>query len=304
MKQLLLLFLFFAVATLNTIYGQGVDENGRILPVVAGMPAGTATGQINYWNGTTWQTIDPGNDGTVLKMVGTTPVWVTLDGPVITVTSDTDTVQTGNPWTDAGATADGGETVTASGSVDTNVAGTYTVVYSAIDEFGNFGIARRTVTVYGLSIGGFHQGGIIFSLDGNGGGFIAASTDQSGAPWGCDGTTISGASGTLIGTGAQNTIAIEAECTTTGTAADICANLTLSGYSDWFLPSRGEVNLMYQNIGQGNALGLGNVGGFADLGYWSSTEYGAGAWNQYFRTGSQGYAGRNSTLLFRAVRTF
>ena len=30
---------------------------------------------------------------------------------------------------------------------------------------------------------------------------------------------------------------------------------------------------MYENIGQGNVLGLGNVGNFANYSYWSSTEY-------------------------------
>jgi hypothetical protein len=157
-----------------------------------------------------------------------------------------------------------------------------------------------------LAIGDTYQGGIIFYLDGNGGGLIAAPTDQStGAQWGCYGTNISGAAGTAIGTGAQNTIDIEAGCTTVGTAADICANLTLGGYSDWFVPSKDELNLMYQNIGQGDALGVGNVGGFAPWYYWSSTETdGNNAWIHGFSNGIQLYYGKSFTYNVRAVRTF
>ena len=61
-------------------------------------PPGTQVGQMNYWNGTTWQTINPGNAGSVLQLVGTTPTWVSnpdIVAPVITVTSGTDTVARG-----------------------------------------------------------------------------------------------------------------------------------------------------------------------------------------------------------------
>ena len=159
-----------------------------------------------------------------------------------------------------------------------------------------------------VGIGDNYQGGIIFWLDGNGGGLIAAPTDQSfGAEWGCYGTAISGADGTAIGTGAQNTIDIEAGCPTSGTAADICANLTLGGYSDWFLPSKGELNQMYLNIGKGNALGLGNIGGFPNDNcfYWSSTEdANVYAWKQNFKYGPQSINIKYNYVRVRAVRAF
>ena len=156
-----------------------------------------------------------------------------------------------------------------------------------------------------LAIGDTHQGGIVFYLDGNNGGLIAAPTDQSVKTWGCYGTLISGADGTAIGTGAQNTIDIEAECTWSLIAADICVNLTLGGYSDWFLPSKDELNEMYLNIGQGNALGLGNIGGFAYTNYWSSTEDDSGnAWKQVFSSGIQYSFNKDFNYIVRAVRAF
>ena len=156
----------------------------------------------------------------------------------------------------------------------------------------------------GICVGSTYQGGIIFWLDGNGGGLIAAPTDQSsGAEWGCYGTAIPGADGTAIGTGNQNTIDIEAGCTTAGTAADICANLTIGVYNDWFLPSRDELNEMWLNIGQGSVLG--NVGGFANNYYWSSTEFdNYVAWNQYFSIGIQYFVIKTNYFNVRAVRAF
>ena len=172
--------------------------------------------------------------------------------------------------------------------------------------------APSGTTTTALSIGDTYQGGIIFYLDGNGGGLIAATTDQSTeCKWGCIGTTISGADGTAIGTGAQNTIDIEIGCTTPGTAADICANLTLEGYSDWFLPSKDELNLMWTNLadsdGDENSNGLtdpNNIGGFANYIYWSSTEVQDGAWVQSFINGLQHLNLKDVNDYVRAVRAF
>lgn len=150
------------------------------------------------------------------------------------------------------------------------------------------------------AIGDTYQGGIVFWLDGNGGGLIAAPTDQSSfAEWGCYGN-YTGAGGTAIGTGNQNTINIEGGCTTAGIAADICANLTLGGYSDWFLPSKDELNEMYLN------LHLQGLGGFANSFYWSSTEFDNWrAWGQNIGNGYQSYGGsKDGGRDVRAVRAF
>ena len=128
---------------------------------------------------------------------------------------------------------------------------------------------------------------------------VAPSDQSASAPWGCFGVSISGADGTEVGTGEQNTIDIEAGCTTFGTAADRCANLGLGGYDDWFLPSKDELNLMYTN------LKVAEVGGFADYYYWSSSEYNAYlAWYQDFSNGSQNTNARDVTYRVRAVRAF
>ena len=74
-------------------------------------------------------------------MVDTTP-------PVITVTgSNPMTVELSGNYTELGATADTGETVTASGTVDVSTVGTYTITYTATDAASNVGTATRTVNV-------------------------------------------------------------------------------------------------------------------------------------------------------------
>ncbi len=166
----------------------------------------------------------------------------------------------------------------------------------------------------GLSIGDTYGGGIIFYLNSNGGGLVASPSDQDQGfiqDWGCSGTDITGADGTGIGTGYQNTIDIESECTTPGTPADICANFDLNGYSDWFLPSINECDEMYKNIGQANILGLGNIGEFNNCNYWSSSEIDENyAWAKAFYdhgSGGQGELDKSNPLsdaCLRCIREF
>jgi len=101
----------------------------------------------------------------------------------------------------------------------------------------------------------------------------AAPFDQSaGTKWACFRKAISGARGTAIGTGKQNTLDMIAGCKDEENAAVLCANFRLNGVSGWFLPSRDELVMIYRNL---RAKG---VGGFQDTGirdnftYWASSQ--------------------------------
>jgi hypothetical protein len=163
------------------------------------------------------------------------------------------------------------------------------------------------------AIGDTYQGGIVFYLDGSGGGLIAALSDQSsGIRWNNGINTTTGATGTAIGTGSSNTgLIIASQGGTAGSytyAAGICADYTVDDggvtYDDWFLPSKDELNEMHENIGQGNTSGSGNVGGFSDSFYWSSTEFDIGGALRHYFSGNQSLTSKSSTSIVRAVRAF
>jgi hypothetical protein len=173
----------------------------------------------------------------------------------------------------------------------------YTVAYATNEEGNAYGLVIIFETT--LEIGDIYAGGIVFYLDGNDGGLVCAESNQStGAEWGCYGTTI-GVTSTAIGTGASNTAAIIAGCSESGIAARICNDLVLNGYNDWFLPSKGELYLMYEN------LQLAGVGGFGYNFFWSSSEFNScEAWNQYFYNGNPSNYNKYFNIRVRAVRAF
>ena len=85
-----------------------------------------------------------GNQATVTRTVNV----VDTTAPVVTlVGASTIIVETGNAYVEPGATADGGETVTISGTVTTSILGTYTITYTATDASGNQATVTRTVVV-------------------------------------------------------------------------------------------------------------------------------------------------------------
>ena len=128
----------------------------------------------------------------------------------------------------------------------------------------------------------------------------AAPSDQStGIQWYNGTYVVTGATGTAIGTGQANTTAIVAAQEAGNYAAQLCNDLTEGGYSDWFLPSKDELNWMREN------LYLKGVGGFVGYGYWSSSEfYASSAWYQYFCNGLQNGNYEYLTYRVRAVRAF
>ena len=115
--------------------------------------------------------------------------------------------------------------------------------------------------------------------------------------WGCHGIAILGADRTAIGTGNQNTIDIMTGCDDEGIAARLCGDLVLGGFSDWYLPSKDELNQLYINRVA--------IGGFANSYYSSSTEYNnSNAWRQRFSDGFQNGALKLGGRDVRAVRAF
>jgi hypothetical protein len=91
---------------------------------------------------------------------------------------------------------------------------------------------------------------------------------------------------------------INAACGT-GTAAQVASSYSLGGYSDWYLPSKDELNLLYL---QRDVVGNFNTSGS----YGSSSETGPTTiWYQVFDSyGGQYWGTKGSPFPVRAVRTF
>jgi hypothetical protein len=152
-------------------------------------------------------------------------------------------------------------------------------------------------------------GGVIFYLDPSGcHGLVSAIEDQSTSiQWYNGSYTNTTAFASCVGCGNGNSYLIiyNQGGPSTNYAAGVARAYIGGGFTDWYLPSKYELNLMYQNIGPGNLLGLGNVGGFASNGYWSSSEINNNnAWYQNFSNGLQLGAIKVGATNVRAVRAF
>ena len=178
-------------------------------------------------------------------------------------------------------------------------------------------IGGSSPTTY--SVGDFAQGGIVFWVDETGQhGLVCAKEDQdvgSGIRWyaGSYGVTRATEDGPF--SGKLNTAIIISSQVAIGDdgydyAAQICYELQITEggktYGDWYLPSKEELNLMYQNKVTIDATAVANGGSsFANDYYWSSTESSAfRAWNRHFWANYQFSEWKYDAYRVRAVRAF
>ena len=142
--------------------------------------------------------------------------------------------------------------------VAAHAAGVYGVAY---DDY----VAGNT----GLSIGAFYEGGIVFQINEDGTGLVAAPQDIAVDNW--------------------------------NDALNSANNATILGYSNWYIPSQAELEIMYNAIGQA----ADNVGQFDDIFYlsssWWDSDYLSGL---SFNGGSEMISYKDYSSVVRVIRAF
>jgi len=148
-------------------------------------------------------------------------------------------------------------------------------------------------------------GGIVFYVTGNGmHGLEAAPEDQDGGTgviWNNRRLfTQTSAVKKGINDGSFNTDLIIINQGEGSYAALVSANYNGGGYENWYLPSKDELNLIYNN------LYLTGLVSFANDPYWSSSEQNnSSAWGQLFSSGYQtNYGKGKNNNRVRAIRAF
>lgn len=123
--------------------------------------------------------------------------------------------------------------------------------------------------------------------------------DKDGDPsiaWCSNMTTKISASKNAVGAGAENS---SAASTCANSAAARASAYAGAGKSDWFLPSKDELRLLFNNLADNSLAGLSSGV------YWSSTSSSdTRAWAQLMSDGTQGTNFRTSAFLVRPIRAF
>jgi hypothetical protein len=116
--------------------------------------------------------------------------------------------------------------------------------------------------------------------------------------WGCPFFQVSGAEGTAIGAGEQNTadiVDLSTGCAGYNAAGRADA-FEIGSQDDWFLPSRDELKEMHRQRTV--------IGGFTVGWYWSSSQDGSTVWFYDFEFGYQSETTKDVNLSVRPVRAF
>lgn len=165
-------------------------------------------------------------------------------------------------------------------------------------------------TLYTIGDVGPAGGWVFYITDGGLHGLEAAPEDQNGgnrAQWGCYAEVVPGTFGAAVGTGSSNTDLILAHSCSitprygskTHDAALHVKAYSLNGHNDWFLPSRDELHLMYNNLPNNEYRS------FASSYYWSSSRFSAyDAPILNFADGVKTSASKYFPVSVRAVRAF
>jgi len=151
------------------------------------------------------------------------------------------------------------------------------------------------------TVGATYAGGKVFYLDADGQhGLVVTENDLGEYVWYAGADFAINTTSYEFGEGLNNTNEIVGAQGSGSYAAKVCSDLTLNGYSDWYLPSKEELYKV-------NQLNAANIQGS----YWTSTEsvYPGQTYAWYLQSGTgipfvQEITGKTSTLKVRAIRNF
>ena len=130
--------------------------------------------------------------------------------------------------------------------------------------------------------------------------FWMSPTYQTNQPWGCSGTEIAGADGDGIYDGYQNSVDCSNDCPDFYTAPNRALGMSTAFQSDWYLPSIGELEEIYEKIYLN-----GNIALLDAASYWSSTEHtSTAAWSFNFALGIPISTSKGSVGKWHSIRTF